>query len=90
MRRAAQIILGGWVFAGLTLHAGLGFPPAMVINALAGTVVAALMLWGIFTSITRIRVATAAVVGDAEQSGAFSRIVIAASPAFLALYILGA
>lgn len=90
MRRAAQIILGGWVFAGLTLHAGLGFPPAMVINALAGTVVAALMLWGIFTSVTRIRVATAAVVGDAEQSGAFSRIVIAASPAFLALYILGA
>lgn len=90
MRRAAQIILGGWVFAGLAFHAGFGFPPAMVINALAGTVVAMLMLWGIFTSVGRIRVATSAVVGGDGNSGAFSRIAIAASPAFLALYILGA
>lgn len=90
LKLAAQIILGAWVLAGLALHAGFGFPPAMVINALAGTVVAALMLRAIVTSVPRIRTATAAVVGDEDHSGAFSRIAIAASPALLALYILGA
>ena len=90
LRRAAQIILGVWVFAGLTLHAGFGFPPAMVINALAGTIVAALMLRAIVTSVSRIRTATAAVVGGGEHASAFSRIAVAASPGFLALYVLGA
>lgn len=90
LRRAAQIILGGWVLAGLSFHAGFGFPPAMVINALAGTIVAALMLRAIVTSVSRVRTATAAVVGEGDHAGAFSRIAIAASPALLAIYILGA
>ncbi len=90
LRRAALIMTGGWVIAGTILLAGFGFPPAMVINALAGTIVAGLMLWAIATSMPRIRTATAAVVGDGDHAGAFSRIAIAASPALLALYILGA
>ena len=90
LRRAALIMMGGWVIAGSVLLAGFGFPPAMVINALAGTIVAALMLRAIVVSVPSIRTATAAIVGEGDHVGAFSRIAIAASPAILALYILGA
>ncbi len=78
------------MLAGLSLHAGFGFPPAMVINAAAGTIVAVLMIWAVFTSLPRIRESTAAVFGDGDSASTFSRIVTAASPAILMIYILGA
>ncbi len=62
----------------------------MVINALAGTIVAVLMLRAILTSLPRIRESTAAVFGDGDSASTFSRIAIAASPAVLATYILAA
>lgn len=88
LRRAFLISAAGWLLAGLALHFGLGFPPAMVINALAGTAIAALLLTAVIRNMTTIRTATEAIFVRNGDGGAFGRIVINAAPVFLAIYVL--
>ncbi|MEM7268675.1 MAG: mechanosensitive ion channel family protein [Pseudomonadota bacterium] len=90
LRSAAIIVMGGWMLAGLSFHMGLTLVPAMILNALAGSIAAALFLAAVVTSGDRIRHASAAVFGGGEDAGAFSRIAVAISPVALALFVLWA
>lgn len=89
MRRAVRIGAAGWLVAGLSPNLGFGFPPAMVIVASSGVAVAALLLYTLARSAERVRDAVRAVLGG-DEPGAFARIVTAAAPGLLGLYILGA
>ncbi len=94
LRRAVQIGAGGWVAGGLMYNLGLGFPPALVTVALAGTLVAALLEVSALRSFGRIRAAAARIFGADPESGrppgAFGRIAVTAAPPLLAIYILAA
>ncbi|MGB0928410.1 MAG: mechanosensitive ion channel family protein [Pikeienuella sp.] len=90
LRRAVQISAVGWLSAGLALHLGYGFPPAMIINALAGTAIAALLLLAVSRNMTTIRTATSGIFAGKTDPGAFERILVNAAPVLLILYILGA
>ena len=89
LRRAVLIGVSGWLLAGLALHIGLGLRSAMVVNVLAGTTVAAVLLLAVVRSGARIRTATAQLFTNGGAS-AFSRIAIAVSPTLLAIYVIGA
>jgi len=88
LKTAVRIGAAGWLIGGLILHLGLGFPPVMVLRALTGTLVAAVMLAGLWRNRARIRDATARAF--AEATGAFAGTAIAAAPTCLALYIIAA
>ena len=90
LRRAVLIGAAGWLMAGLSPSFGLGFPPAMVINALAGTAIAALLLAAVMRNMGTVRGATELVFARNASGGAFGRIVVNAAPVLLAAYILGA
>lgn len=95
LRRAVQIGAAGWLLAGLALHLGYGFPPAMVINALAGTAIAALLLLAVVRNVAKVRAATGAIFAGRTNAGradagAFERILVNAAPVLLVLYVLGA
>lgn len=90
LRRAFLIGAAGWLLAGLALHFGLGFPPAMVINAMAGTAIGALLLTAVIRNTTTIRNATEIIFARSAEAGALARIVVNAAPVLLAVYVLGA
>jgi len=87
LRLAVRIGAAGWLIGGMILHLGLGFPPVMVTRALAGTVVAAVLLAGLWRNRAAISEATALVFGGTGGGGAFGRIATAAAPAALGAYI---
>ena len=88
VRRAVLIGAAGWLLAGLSPTLGLGFPPAMVTVALAGTAVAALLLVAALRNYGRIREAVSGLLieGGAEP-GAFVRIVVSAAAVVLIAYL---
>jgi len=88
VRRAVLIGTAGWLLAGLSPTLGLGFPPAMVTVALAGTAVAALLLAAALRNYGRIREAVSGLLieGGAEP-GAFVRIVVSAAAVVLIAYL---
>lgn len=90
LRRAFLIGAAGWIFAGLALHFGLGFPPAMVINALAGTAIGALLLTAVIRNMVTIRNATEAIFARTAEGGTFGRIIVNAAPVLLMVYIFAA
>ncbi|MEM9099414.1 MAG: mechanosensitive ion channel family protein [Pseudomonadota bacterium] len=90
LRTAVRLGAAAWLVAGLMFHLGLGFPPIMVLRGLAGTLIAGLLLWGLWKSTAEIRAATRKVFSVDAQEGTVGRIAEAAAPALLALYILAA
>ncbi|MEO1000695.1 MAG: hypothetical protein AAFW69_08865 [Pseudomonadota bacterium] len=91
LRGAVQIGAAGWLLAGFSPTLGFGFPPAMVIVALSGTLVAALLFLAIARNVGAIRAAVGAVTLEGvAQPGALARLSVLAAPAVLALYVLGA
>ncbi|MEO1495230.1 MAG: hypothetical protein AAFV19_24060 [Pseudomonadota bacterium] len=90
LRTAVRVGAGTWLVAGLMFHFGLGFPPIMVLRGIAGTVVAAILLRGLWQNMAEIRAATAQVFSVAGREGSLGRIAKASAPALLALYITAA
>ncbi|MBK0397860.1 mechanosensitive ion channel [Limibaculum sp. M0105] len=89
VRRAVQIGAAGWLIAGLSPTLGLGFPPALITVALAGTAVAALLIVATLRSYGRIRATLASVMLDrGGEPSALARIVIAAAPGMLMAYLV--
>ncbi len=88
VRRAVLIGAAGWLLAGLSPTLGLGFPPAMVTVALAGTAVAALLLVAALRNYGRIREAVSGlfIERDAEP-GALVRIVVSGAAVVLIAYL---
>ena len=86
LRGAVRIGAAGWLIGGLILHLGLGFPPVMIMRALAGTAVAIMLLTGLWINRDRIRKATAFVFEPGR--GALGTVLVAAAPAGLAAYIV--
>jgi small-conductance mechanosensitive channel len=89
VRWAVQIGAAGWLIAGLSPTLGLGYPPALITVALAGTAVAALLLTAAVTNRAHIRTAMSEVLiaGD-DRPGTLARIIVAAAPAALVVYLL--
>ncbi|NND50381.1 MAG: mechanosensitive ion channel family protein [Rhizobiales bacterium] len=90
LRRAVWIGVAGWLIGGFFPNIGLGFPPAMVTVALAGTAVAALLMAAVIGNLGRIRAAAASVFDARPEAGSFARIMVTSAPVVLALYLLGA
>lgn len=90
LRRAVQIGAGAWLLAGLMFHLGLGFPPIMVLRGIAGTVVAGVLLWGLWRNMAEIRAATAQVFSAEGRRRSLGRIAEASAPVLLGLYIVAA
>ncbi len=64
LQRAVCIGATGWLFAGFFPTLGLGFPPALITVALAGTTVAGLLLFALFQNFERIQEISALVLDD--------------------------
>ncbi len=90
LRLAVQIGAGGWLLGGLMFHTGLGFPPIMVLRSIAGTLVALVLLIGLWRNAAQIRAATAAVFRGPSVNGALSGIALAGAPWVLSFYIVAA
>ncbi|MEM6623541.1 MAG: mechanosensitive ion channel family protein [Pseudomonadota bacterium] len=88
LRTAVQIGAAGWLVGGIMLHAGLGFPPTMVLRALAGTVIAVVLLNGLWNNRAQIKRATGLVF--ARPDGSMARTVVALAPTIFGFYILSA
>ena len=88
VRRAVFIGAAGWLVAGLSPTLGLGFPPALVTVALAGTAVAAVLLTAAAGNRGRVREAMSGLlIEDGAEPGAFARIAVAAAPVVLIGYL---
>ena len=88
VRRAVLVGAVGWLLAGLSPTLGLGFPPALVTVALAGTAVAALLLTAAVRNRNLIRNALAGLlIEQGDQPGAITRIMVAAAPVALFGYL---
>jgi len=88
VRRSVQIGAGGWLLAGLSPTLGLGFPPALITVALAGTAVAALLLIAAVGNRRQIRAGLAnLLVSGRGEPGALARIAVATAPALLIAYL---
>ncbi len=88
-----SVILGmaGWLLAGLAPTLGLGFPPAMILMALAGTAVAALLFFAVLRNRAAIVRATGALLApkeEGEQASTLGALMAAAGPSVLAAYVL--
>ncbi|HSF94236.1 MAG TPA: mechanosensitive ion channel family protein [Thermohalobaculum sp.] len=91
VRNAVMIGAAGWLVAGLSPTLGLGFPPALITVALAGTAVAAMLLVTALGSYAPIRAAASGtLIGESGNPGALTRIAVAAAPAALVVYLTGA
>ena len=90
LRLAVCIGAAGWLIGGLLFHFGLGFPPVMVLRALAGTTVAAVLLIGLWRMRHDIQQATSRVFDAGTMNGSLARIVVAAAPGLFAAYIIAA
>jgi small-conductance mechanosensitive channel len=55
LQRVVCVGAAGWLFAGFFPTLGLGFPPALITVALAGTIVAGLLLIALFKNFERIQ-----------------------------------
>ncbi len=94
VRSSVLLGMAGWLLAGLSPTLGLGFPPAIITVALAGTAVAALLL----SSVLRHRAAVSRALSDLLRGGKQGeagegtgpRVMAAAGPTLLGGYILGA
>ena len=81
-RRAVLTGAAGWLVAGLSPTLGLGFPPALVTVSLAGTAVAALLLWAVAVNYSALRAEAEQLLHAGDHlTGAFPRIAAAAAPA---------
>ncbi len=92
LRHSVLIGMAGWLLAGLSPTLGLGFPPAIITMALAGTAVAGLLLASLLRHHTAISKALSDALrgskaGEVEEASG-SRVVAAAGPALLGGYIL--
>lgn len=91
VRRSVILGMAGWLLAGLSPTLGFGFPPAMILMALAGTAVAALLFLAVLRNRQEITRATAALLApkrEEGQSSTFGALLAAAGPGVLAGYIL--
>jgi small-conductance mechanosensitive channel len=88
VRRAVQIGAAGWLIAGLSPTLGLGFPPALITVALAGTAVAGLLVTTAALNYRPMRAALAeALIASRPEPGALARIAVAGAPALLIAYL---
>jgi small-conductance mechanosensitive channel len=88
VRRAVLVGAAGWLLAGLSPTLGLGFPPAMVTVALAGTVVVVLLLTAAVRDRERIRITVSGLLNEARaEPDAFTRIAATATPVLLFGYL---
>ena len=89
VRHAVLIGAAGWLIAGLAPTLGLGFPPGLATVTLAGTAVAGLLLSAAARNWAALRTALAGLlIGDDEDPGTLTRMVVAAAPVALILYIV--
>ncbi|MEH6633773.1 MAG: mechanosensitive ion channel family protein [Halopseudomonas aestusnigri] len=98
LKRAVFIGAAGWVFAGFFSTLGLGFPPALITVAIAGTTVAGLLVFTLFQNFDRIQEISILVLGDVnlekEEQGiideptVFVRVISSAAPVLLGTYVL--
>ncbi len=89
LRRAVMVGAAGWLGAGMFPNLGVGFPPAMILVALAGTVVAWMLLFALVRNISGIGQSVLA-IDETRQPGVFLRIAATAIPAALGIYLFGA
>ncbi len=87
MRRVTLLGAGGWLLAGMFYNLGLGFPPALTTVAISGTIVAAVLAVDIVRRAEKVRAGTAAFFGEPSEHGPLGRILIAASPALMGIYV---
>jgi small-conductance mechanosensitive channel len=92
VRRAVLIGAAGWLIAGLSPTLGLGFPPALITVALAGTAVVILLLTAAVRHRERIRATVSGLLTEAgtkpeTNPSALVRIVVAATPVLLFCYL---
>ncbi len=91
LRRAVLVGAAGWLVAGLSPTLGLGFPPALITVALAGTAVAGLLLAAAVRNRGNIREAVSGLlIENNPEPGAFARIAVAAAPVIVTAYLAGA
>ncbi len=91
VQRAVMIGMAGWLIAGLSPTFGLGFPPALITMALAGTAVAALLLLSVVRhrgQITKVVADLLSPKGEASETSTLSALFAAAAPAVLIGYLL--
>lgn len=86
LRRAVIVGAAGWLLAGLSPNLGWGFPPAMVTVALAGTMVAAMLLLALVRDTPAIRTS---LLGHGKEAP-LVRVAASAVPVGLGVYIIGA
>lgn len=88
VRRAVQIGAAGWLLAGLSPTLGLGFPPALITVALAGTAVAVLLIATAARHYREIQAALAeSLVTDREAPAPAMRTAVEAAPVALLAYL---
>ena len=88
LRLAVLIGVGGWLLAGLSPALGFGLPLALVTVALAGTLVAVILIWGVIRDRHRIRGSCAGFLSTSDGPPSIGRRLMAeAAPAVLVAYI---
>ncbi len=99
LQRAVCIGAAGWLIGGFFPTLGLGFPPALVTVALAGTTVAGLLLFALFRNFEHVQNVCAAVLNDTgsgeagvdegqDEPTAFVRIISRTAPVLFGGYVL--
>ncbi|WP_053005725.1 mechanosensitive ion channel family protein [Kiloniella spongiae] len=93
LQRAVCIGAAGWVGAGFFPTLGWGFPPALITVAIAGTAVAGLLLFALVRNFEKVKGVSLSILSgtqdirDTREISGVVRVLSAAAPIFLAVYI---
>jgi small-conductance mechanosensitive channel len=90
LRLAVCIGAAEWLTAGFFPTFGFGFPPALTTVAASGTIVAMVLLAGLYRNLDQVREATAAIFGKHGELNVAARIMVTGFPIILALYVVAA
>ncbi len=94
LQRAVCIGAAGWVGAGFFPTLGWGFPPALITVAITGTAVAGLLFFALIRNFEKVKGVSLSIlsgtqsVSDGQEVSGVVRVLSAAAPIFLAVYIL--
>jgi len=86
--KVVVIGVAGWLIAGLSPTLGLGFPPAIITVALAGTAVLGLLLAALVRRRAAIRDTLADLLPEATRARKTGEVIAAAAPALAGLYLM--
>ncbi len=94
LQRAVCIGAAGWVGAGFFPTLGWGFPPALITVAMAGTAVAGLLFFALIRNFEKVKSISLSILSgnrdirNGQEVSGVARVLSAAAPIFLAVYIL--